>query len=546
MENTPNKLTCGFCGFIRPSHGLADGRPWTPYFRAVYCTGPRADAPLLSGLGHHEPGRVGAYYVPAESHQRFDDPDLRPASLIAVHGVTPPGPEIPDSEKFVYSWGFVFHDACWQLLVQASAPDEVDIGALWRILLSVPYACDLPNWGHNFGGLYLGTSRDESRGDHFVLLGRHSHLVIPSTFANPLDVPELAGLLRKLRIDGDSDGKKYGRKASQIAMTSGVNNCPDPFAKLPFELRELLLAYVRSSDVVSLRLASRSMASMPLSQQFFRSRFWPGRELEAVFDGFLLSPDERMGLDWEALYREMKTRLKYNQVCLGERNRLRIWKQTVKPLAKAIDSLRNTSPLCGETDHEWAPDGGDHPEDYEVEAFNHLKRKILRSEVELPDVPVKEVHVSLLDFFGARYVTGLRFSFAECGDVKLGYISRLREEKLPFEAELKGFHLAKDESGIRAIAAYTDVLSEYLKWVGDDDPSRFSFHLTVKSDGNVVRLIKAAFDGIRMQGLMLSRPNSASQPTRIDSPESQKSGSVDVATMITAEWSYCCGNQGSN
>ncbi|KAJ1327896.1 hypothetical protein MN608_07229 [Microdochium nivale] len=559
-----SKLTCGLCGYIRPRFGGATDTAWTSFCRAVYCTGPGDDdgndgrddgteglsstpAPRLSGVGFHRHDDAAqlATPVPREAHMRFDDPGLSPLSAVVhIRGIRPPAEDLPAAERAEYSWGFVFHDACWQLLEQAtvgsvpasatssgsnrSSSTSVDIRALWRILQSVPCAHDLPNWGHNYGGLYLGVAKDQARGEHFVLLSATSSLIIPSTYSDPLRVPELRDILARLRIseappgsncrNGSSRSRNEAQHVLDNSNTSsttapafsavsartstfatltdehvssataaaaaatqlgqgkttrtttsnshkGNGDDGDPFAALPFEIREMILTTLASPDVRSLRLASRAISlATPLTQHFFSSRFWPGRELEAIFDGFLLPAGKRSGLDWRGLYVFMRRRLRLNQACLGEKNRLRIWQQTVAPLARAVESVgrhRLDGVVRGKVMWSgpgfwqvWQSSGGDDgsgvgsgdgeeeegeggrrigsvaaeaappsgsdawrtvttDKQLNPESWGDMGRRVTRAEVGLPDSGdgrlVESVVVSMVNFFDVRYITGLSF-----------------------------------------------------------------------------------------------------------------------------------------
>ncbi|KAH7027798.1 uncharacterized protein B0I36DRAFT_143622 [Microdochium trichocladiopsis] len=513
-----SKLTCGLCGYIRPRFGATD-TAWTSLCRAVYCTGPADTNPQLSGIGFHRHDDAAqlATPVPRDAGRRFNDPDLNPLSdFVHIRGIRPPPVDISEAEQAEYSWGFVFHDACWRLLEQASAGSgcgrgddrtgegstAVDIRALWRILQSVPCAYDLPNWGHNYGGLYLGVAKDQARGEHFVLLSSNSNLVIPSTYSDPFRVPELQTIMARLRIDEalpDSyhregrvssvggggqavtgDGVRNGHRdghsemeppeetfltTSSIAISPACESPPiptettptttvtvdDPFTILPLEIREMILTTLSSADVCQLRLASRSMAATPLTQYFFSSRFWPGRELEVIFDGFLLGPSRRLGLDWHALYKFMQSRLRLNQVCLGEKNRLRIWRQTVRPLARAVEAVGSNrlaeevlgrvvfsgpgfwqtwdggggwGHVFGEEENNRDTGGGGPRrrgdregwrtvttvKQLNPESWGDMGRRVTRAEIQIPpDRMVESVVVSIVEFFDVRYITGLSF-----------------------------------------------------------------------------------------------------------------------------------------
>ncbi|KAK8061458.1 hypothetical protein PG994_007824 [Apiospora phragmitis] len=544
-----SRLTCGFCGFVNP-HLNTGAASWAPYYRAVYCTGDpdnptiatgtaasattSSNRPQLSGVGYHHVNSA-ENSVPPLAHQRYDDPDLDPSTCVTIQDIRPPGPDVPPEERPGYAWGFLFHEACWALLEQALKPD--DMNALWRVLQSVPCGTELPNWGHNYGGLYMGTVKDLCKGEHFVLMGPNSNLVIPSTYANPFRIPEVQKIVASLRIRHDdvaedppaaavgasalpaaseatpmttkaeSNGDGVSRNGKSV--TSANDDDDDPFARLPQELREMLLCYLETPDVANLRAASRQIAGLPLSQPFFRSRFWPGSELHAFFDAFLLPPAEILSTDWARLYRHLKTNLRYNKVGLGERNRLRIWAQTVRPLADAMRVVSRMGPLERRSGGDL--DAAELMMDWKAiktarcrapEAFGELGRVLHRAEVELPpNKPVRGVYVSLVPFFGARATPD------DEDDVELGY------EYLPVDdVSLVGFYAAIDECGFRALSLLTveHMMSEHVDWVGELGALPA---VAIKTRGTGLRRVRAAFDGFRMQALFVPAVESGQSST---------------------------------
>ncbi|KAK8043666.1 F-box domain-containing protein [Apiospora rasikravindrae] len=583
-----SRLTCGFCGFVNP-HLNTGAATWAPYYRAVYCTGDPDDVdptttttsgttasatigsnrPQLSGVGYHQVNSA-ENTVPPLAHQRYNDPDLDPSTCVTIRDIRPPGPDVPPEQRAGYAWGFLFHDACWALLEQALKPDDMNVAApgagngnsmvieaLWRVLQSVPCGTELPNWGHNYGGLYMGTVKDQCKGEHFVLMGPNSNLVIPSTYANPFRIPEVQKIIASLRIRQDDVTKgsvaartvgsstptaasdetppSTERNNSDVASPNGstTNMNDDPFARLPQELRELILCYLATPDVANLRAASREIAGLPLSQPFFRSRFWPGRELHVFFDAFLLPTAEMRNTDWARLYRHLKTNLRYNKVGLGERNRLRIWAQTVRPLAEAMRVVNSMGLLRRGRGHRatidsdpksrwWNCNAEQLMMDWKAiktarcrapEDFGELGRVLHRAEVELPaNQPVRGIYVSLVPFFGSRYISGLRFVFEQssssgdvAADVELGYVLREKkqqqhhtdtgcEEYLSVNGEtLVGFYAAIDECGFRAMSLLTakNTMSEYVDWVGGLGALPA---VAIKTRGGGLRRVRAAFD----------------------------------------------------
>lgn len=510
MSTTPP--TCGLCGTSH-GHGVVFDSPWSTYYRAVYCIGPGIEEPRLSGLaryqGHDDDPHMN--YLPPEAHQRFDDPRLDPVSLIHIRGVSPPGSEMPESQRETDAWGFRFHDSCWRLLEQACAPRPVDLEMLWRILRSVPHSLGLPFWGHNFGGLYISTRRDRYNGTRIALLGGFSSLMIPSAYYDPFEVPELRTRLAQMRIQADS-AVPPNENVPPVTPSPASPDSVDPFWVLPVELRDLILAFVDTEDTLPFRLASRAIASTPLSQSFFQSRFWPGREWHVFFDGFLISPSERIGIDWRGLYRLSKERIKHNLVGLGERNRLRIWKQTAQPLARATVEISRLSELKGRSDwsqdtprYSWKSVEASH--NFDPELFGEVQRCVFEAEIELPASNIEAIHVSLVEFFGTKFISGLVFETEHGEDIEIGYVIPGAEEPLLVEARLEGFHIAADDRGFHAISPYIGqhMQSEYLDWVGDraDLPVQ-----TLKCTAGTVQRIRAIFDGFRLQALYIPETGS--------------------------------------
>jgi hypothetical protein len=50
-------------------------------------------------------------------------------------------------------WGFPFHAACWDILVEACSPDDLDIQVLFDLCRSFPLQLGILNWGHDYGGV---------------------------------------------------------------------------------------------------------------------------------------------------------------------------------------------------------------------------------------------------------------------------------------------------------------------------------------------------------------------------------------------------------
>ncbi|KAI0474075.1 hypothetical protein GGR56DRAFT_650170 [Xylariaceae sp. FL0804] len=449
-------MSCGFCGVTQGSLPSAESE-WATYYRALYCTdldGP----PRLSGVGyrHRLPPVI---VVPPAADQRvaapgFDDTLVHfgatraasadPARLMALWRDVPPASGSapgPGAAK----WHFQFHDACWRLLEQACAPAAVDLAALWRLVIS---------WRHasNYRNPYKNLSHTTAHVSSWMHIPQREDVLAPTKLSDPFGVPEIQAALAKSRTR--STGTDGGWTKPPHVSPHGPAQATDPFSALPFEVRDMILTYLDSDTVPALRLASRSLAAVPLST-FFQSRFWPGRELDLFFDAFILRRDERAQIDWRAFYVRMKRRLRNSEACMGETNRLRIMHDTMRPLAKAMDQVALLSKPRGNPCAEAADSDGGRDSVPCVEVLGlQLNRKPVprgfQAEVELSRPP-KIMHVTFIEFFGKPYIAGIRLGFAEGDDVELGFISRALEHSVPIEGILKGFSAEYTDFGFRSV-----------------------------------------------------------------------------------------------
>ncbi|KAI1324607.1 hypothetical protein F5Y16DRAFT_411871 [Xylariaceae sp. FL0255] len=489
------KLNCSFCGVILPG---TRNPQWAHFYRAIYCDGFNRYEPRLSGIGFFDQ-RFRVNHLPPEKHQSFDDDDLDPLSLIDIRSVHGPDPYFY-SKGDTYAWGFTIHDACWTLLEQACKPDPVDLHSLWRILISVPAGCDLANWGHNYGGQY--TARASEYGSR-PIVHRYTLLYLPSTLADPLDVAEIDSLISMLRIDhGDVN-------PPSVAPPELADS--DIFVTIPTEIIHIILAFVESKDILSFRLASRAVASTGLPQSFFRSRFWPGRELESVFEGFLLGPGEATGIDWKSLYCETRRRRKHNMMGIHDLNRQRIWRTAISPLRHTMhDMSRITTWKTGRGTYQSRGEDrssrGVFDEEYRHVAAmwtGHKNNPAWRNvkqhnsfHVYLfcpPSSRTAELHVTFITFFGYNYITSLSFLQEDGSDFQAGYIAQTREKIILVNDIIEGFHISFDNSGIRGISPLTErsARQEYPVWAGDHENVPVK---AVKFQRNVAREILLRFD----------------------------------------------------
>ncbi|KAJ3560621.1 hypothetical protein NPX13_g9243 [Xylaria arbuscula] len=190
-------------------------------------------------------------------------------------------------------------------------------------------------------------------------------------------------------------------------------------------------------------------------------------------------------------------------VGLGERNRLRIWKQTIRPLTQAMHEITKLSALKAKSASDWPRDSDGRLEGtwksiesmhcLDQELVGNFPRQSIEAEIELPASKIEAIHVSLVDFFGTRYISGLAFETEQGEDIEIGYIKPGSEEPLLVEASLEGFHVAVDYCGFKAISPYTSrhMETEYLDWVGDKGDLSVQ---TFRCSGGAARKLRATFD----------------------------------------------------
>jgi hypothetical protein len=209
--------------------------------------------------------------------------------------------------------GFVFHEACWSLLEEASSPAPVPLRRLFDVCCSFSAGAGFLNWGHDYGGaIEARFSRvfpweEEARfaetvHHHPRSLSRHCN-------KNPYRVPGVDGML------ADAPEQPPAVVAATGTSGSGGGDC---FTALPEELRAEIAMYLPTGDVLSARLASRAFWPIFYRQQFWASRFRGSSERSWLFEACR----ERRPRDWRWLYRRTGQTRKLPP---GLQNRRRIW-----------------------------------------------------------------------------------------------------------------------------------------------------------------------------------------------------------------------------
>ncbi|KAK2858427.1 hypothetical protein FQN49_004741 [Arthroderma sp. PD_2] len=485
---------CIICGAL--IHSRTRKNPWLSEFRAVRAI-PIDGQPFLTGVGvfRHRNALLSA---PLNPHERYDDSEYQDSRSdeFVSQGRTSVEHPLP---------GFVFHDACWGILKALVFPHEIPISQLYDVCLSFPSRkYGLLSWGHGYGS----SCSDMDTAVH----GLPENYQQASYVRDPLDIPELQTALQ------EAEGGRRGESPVECSVVSEKVDS-DLFHRLPVEIREEIQCLLSSRDVTRLRMASRSFASMPLSQNLWRSRFLPCFERGFIFEPLRNQQDPKSSAtihyDWKTLYEKTDPRLGHLEAV---RNRRRVW-ECNKPLAELL-ILQSTMDNGGAD----AMDEHNHVVWRTVAAKSPLEPaapttsrqppsgfssypppSILKEYAIRAPTKISGIAVSLVYFNGNTYISGIRINTPGKREIRLGYIYPTREVLLDIgqQAEgssprdLTGFVLCADSGGIRGIRAA--MAGDHLSnWAGDHDNVPSTLRLCL--DERITHL-KAKFDAFRMNSL---------------------------------------------
>uniref|UniRef100_A0A093VF67 Cryptochrome-1 n=1 Tax=Talaromyces marneffei PM1 TaxID=1077442 RepID=A0A093VF67_TALMA len=312
-------VLCGYAisGFSTPTWKVP---PWLSEFRAVWTYPPLGI--YTSGIGTFDIS-VGTWTVPIDPDMRVLNPDIPfndKAHITVMRSRPRRGIELN-------SHGYVFHDACFELLRETARGVWVDPCRLYRICKSLPFSyrgigvC----WGHDYGGL---CEMDFENQHHYpwedrVMRTYKESKVLENARYNPLLIQELDECI-SVHIDPE-----YQHKYLEWAGSSS-RNC---FSLLPWEIRVMIALCLPIKDVLSLVKSSKAFLPLLSDQTYWASVFDPGAECGFLFERSHLkrSPE----IDWIAIYKKTM----YTKDIFGMENRKRIW-----PLAKRIVKLLELHP----------------------------------------------------------------------------------------------------------------------------------------------------------------------------------------------------------
>lgn len=402
---------------------------------------------------------------------------------------------------------FPFHELCWKLLQKMLHPHPVPLERFYDICLSCPTdRKGWLDWGHDYGQLMDRLPVDRYPWEDVYVVGYVKRYLgdedSPLAYfkSDPFHVPEIQQAIEESRERRDS------RNFSSISPI--FRGEPDCFAQLPQEILEYIRILLPSHSVTSLRMATRSFASLPLNQSFWASRFEPFNERGFIFearDPEYSTPSEQRTRDWKALYLKTSSSVVSSKEMM---NRKRIWDSMrdlvdlllEKPLVDPhrVRSIQGVFP--GDVSQEiamWRSVGGDlDPREGPPAPSGMPCTSIWEQTVSFP-TKLRRMAVSMRTFNGKQYVSGLRLVSEEHDqDLLIGYVLPGKEKYIDIQGphdeggQLNGFVVAVGPRGIQALRI-TTTAGHISKWAGCPDGLPQTVRLCMK---NPVPTLRASFD----------------------------------------------------
>ncbi len=492
-----HRFKCNLCGL--PIGGCP--REWLNEFRALYTRGFRWNEPRISGIGWNVDTRNAV--VPTDPETRYDDEGGGPQSMIDIFLFRPHRPKHADPSESSWEgrpWGFLMHASCWTILEAASAPKVIDLLTLFTFMMSLPTGfVDVLHWCHTYGGIYeLQFGPDVAPVESDTL---QMYRTFTNTFGSEisaLEVYDWDPLAPPFLQQWIKESVKDSYACTSAPAHSGISadGACDGFARLPIEIRESILGYLPSEDVLQAMLASRSFSSIALSQTFWRTRFARGFELDFVFEALQRIPSSKQYRDcrnlYHAIYRVRDTRI--------VENRQRVW-YLLQPLADLLADYSGSSPSGEPLSTVW-----DNRHDPDLKSWrtmsahrlNHNRglrsgcRTLFIRQIFLLWRDIKEVRASIMNLGSATYVTGMQFISRNGSVVDLGYIlpnlETVFEEDRDLESGITGISVIAGTLGFHAITVFGDGNSR-TEWAGSPTDGNVSTIMMKRA-----RYIKGHFD----------------------------------------------------
>ncbi|CAG9980904.1 unnamed protein product [Clonostachys byssicola] len=388
-----------------------------------------------------------------------------PAADMTVQGLEPY--YLADSEDGEESIVFVYHEACWQMLLTrltyntGSDPDHEDV-AYWLFYT----LASVPRWDGR-------------------LLPRHGyHGVMPILESN-----HLRGVLEAVIDYIPFPSISPESHPSQPTIDSGAllstQDLPvpsyDPFRQLPSEIIWDIIVYLTYDDINNARLSSRHFAmhtsAARLPQKFLASRFSPEMGL-----GFVLAMDKNetgyADMDWRGLFDNCMSLLQQpGNLGDGFRNRRRIW-ICLQDIAATVEILLTSSdfntiiynvprlafdgyPLgqrvsCADLEYR------DRADPQQIMKNKDPRTRALQLQLDSTTI-VSSIEYTTIVFESVPYICGLRVSFPPEGLTlseqhhEVGILLPSRTKSVPIEKDitLSDFSVCYSPDGIHGFSIFT-------------------------------------------------------------------------------------------
>ncbi|KAI9150387.1 hypothetical protein HJFPF1_10153 [Paramyrothecium foliicola] len=449
---------CLLCGAT--IHDEVDYETWMPrqgwvsQFRALYTVLAQWDTARLSGVGERRPG---SDIIPFDqsARQAVMNLDLIASNvqgdyiriLISPTHFGEPNPRLPPTAQQPL-WGYALHAGCWSLLEmnypRLQSEPAACVQALFDLCRSCPISAGAIDWGHDYGGLFR-----RKFNPHELLPGednglQRSYIRGEVARSNPFHIPELP---TPNECSDTSRSLQIGHQ-HHYRTPSSANRGVDPFQQLPLEISTEILTLLPSVDAAALRLASRVFASAPLTNSFWRSRFYLGREFSYLYEYASLKHVPARGLiDIVKSIQDLPAVI----------NRRRVW-SLASSLANLIDAKLGSS-RCDRS-----------------------------------------------------YVSGFRWIQHDGEVLRLGYNQAKREAKIlwpedtPRAISVSEIEVALDTRGIRALRFLTSG-GRFSNWVGDHEGNLKTRLIASNADDQlpgIIKTLKAGFDALKLVSLSIS------------------------------------------
>lgn len=466
----------------------------------------------------------GAYLIPYESLMfslsDAKDIDGKPWAKITPNRTKFHAKFASEAKNPFPVWGYLIHASCWKLF-QAncnSCGTEIDIQALFDILRSLPVPVrDRPSiqqptidWGHHYEG--LGRESKSSSGCENPFPGEEDIGICERMYGRKSYVePFKVNLLEKL-----FEEVKQGLTRANATQSFGYHGYGDSFSVLPTEVLCYISQWMRSRDVANLRIASPTFASLKLTDEFWHSRFLPGRDFDWAFEAHDATGRVSSALKgkWSHIWRKVRDHRRSEDLW----NRERVW--NLASWARELMAQRAESPIChgGAVSSDFEPD-------VPLETIRNTERRVMMTAgcEEQPKgkhftsgvrtfhirrirepVPIllESMLVSCVKISGKHYISGLKMSLKDGQVLRLGYMHENRTMPVLWKeghdggGGIVGFDMAVDPKGIRGLSIIS-CSGMKSTWVGDWEnvPKRILTVPGTSGDGNRCLLtIEADFD----------------------------------------------------